>query len=43
MTSLVLMYSENLNMVWENLPAQLSKENKKFVYGVMREGARKRF
>ncbi len=29
-----------LNMVWENLPAQLSKENKKFVYGVMREGAR---
>ncbi|MDR1544000.1 MAG: ATP-binding protein [Prevotellaceae bacterium] len=29
-----------LNMVWQNIPAQLSKENKKFVYGVMREGAR---
>lgn len=29
-----------LDMVWNSLPAQLSKENKKFVYGVMREGAR---
>jgi predicted AAA+ superfamily ATPase len=29
-----------LNMVWQNIPAQLAKENKKFVYGVMREGAR---
>lgn len=29
-----------LNMVWNSLPAQLSKENKKFIYGVMREGAR---
>ena len=29
-----------LNMVWQNIPAQLSKENKKFVYGVMKEGAR---
>ena len=29
-----------LNMVWDSLPAQLSKENKKFVYGVIREGAR---
>ncbi len=29
-----------LNMVWESLPAQLSKENKKFVYNVLREGAR---
>jgi predicted AAA+ superfamily ATPase len=27
-------------MVWQNIPAQLSKENKKFVYGVMKEGAR---
>ncbi len=29
-----------LDMVWESLPAQLAKENKKFVYGVIREGAR---
>ena len=29
-----------LDMVWNSLPAQLSKENKKFVYGVIREGAR---
>ncbi len=29
-----------LNMVWQNIPAQLSKENKKFIYGVMKEGAR---
>lgn len=29
-----------LDMVWDSLPAQLSKENKKFVYGVVREGAR---
>lgn len=29
-----------LDMVWNSLPSQLSKENKKFVYGVIREGAR---
>lgn len=29
-----------LNMVWDSLPAQLSKENKKFIYGIIREGAR---
>lgn len=29
-----------INMVWESIPAQLAKENKKFVYGVIREGAR---
>jgi len=29
-----------LNMVWQNIPAQLDKENKKFIYGVMKEGAR---
>ena len=29
-----------LNMVWQSIPAQLGKENKKFVYGVLREGAR---
>jgi predicted AAA+ superfamily ATPase len=29
-----------INMVWDSVPAQLSKENKKFIYGVMKEGAR---
>lgn len=29
-----------IRMVWKSLPAQLSKENKKFIYGVIREGAR---
>jgi len=29
-----------LNLVWQNIAAQLSKENKKFIYGVMKEGAR---
>ena len=29
-----------VQMVWESIPKQLSKENKKFVYGVLRKGAR---
>ena len=29
-----------IQMVWRSIPSQLSKENKKFVYGVLREGAR---
>ncbi len=29
-----------VRMVWQSIPAQLDKENKKFVYGVIREGAR---
>ena len=28
--------------VWNSIPAQLSKENRKFVYGVIRQGARAR-
>ncbi len=28
--------------VWDSIPAQLSKENRKFVYGVLRQGARAR-
>lgn len=28
--------------VWNSIPAQLSKENRKFIYGVVREGARAR-
>ena len=27
-------------MVWDSIPAQLAKENRKFIYGVLREGAR---
>lgn len=29
-----------LRMVWNSIPAQLAKENKKFIYGMLREGAR---
>ncbi len=29
-----------LRMLWNSIPAQLAKENKKFIYGLMREGAR---
>ena len=29
-----------INMVWKSIPSQLSKENKKFIYGTMKEGAR---
>jgi hypothetical protein len=27
-------------MVWQSIPSQLAKENKKFIFGVLREGAR---
>jgi predicted AAA+ superfamily ATPase len=29
-----------INMIWESIPAQLAKENKKFIYGLIKEGAR---
>lgn len=29
-----------IRMVWQSIPSQLAKENKKFIYGVLREGAR---
>jgi predicted AAA+ superfamily ATPase len=29
-----------INMVWKSIPSQLSKENKKFIYGVVKEGGR---
>ena len=29
-----------INMVWDTIPAQLSKENKKFIYGLIKTGAR---
>jgi predicted AAA+ superfamily ATPase len=31
---------QRLHLVWQSIPAQLAKENKKFVYGVVREGSR---
>lgn len=29
-----------IRMVWKSIPSQLSKENKKFIYGLLKEGAR---
>jgi predicted AAA+ superfamily ATPase len=29
-----------IRMLWNSLPAQLAKENKKFIYGLIKEGAR---
>ena len=29
-----------INMVWDSIPAQLAKENKKFIYGAMKKSAR---
>lgn len=29
-----------INQVWRSIPSQLAKENKKFIYGVIRKGAR---
>lgn len=31
-----------IRLLWNSIPAQLSKENKKFVYGLVKEGARAR-
>ena len=31
-----------LRMLWNSIPSQLAKENKKFIYGLVREGARAR-
>lgn len=33
-------YTQRVRMVWQSIPAQLARENKKFVYGVIRKGAR---
>ena len=32
--------TQRVRMVWQSIPAQLAKENKKFVYGAIRKGAR---
>jgi predicted AAA+ superfamily ATPase len=29
-----------INIVWDSIPAQLAKQNKKFIYGVLKKGAR---
>lgn len=29
-----------INMVWDNIPSQLAKENKKFIYGALKKGGR---
>ncbi len=31
-----------IQMVWNSIPVQLAKENRKFIYGIIREGARAR-
>ena len=31
---------EKTRLLWKSIPAQLSKENKKFIYGVVKDGAR---
>ncbi len=32
--------SQRIREVWHSIPSQLTKENKKFIYGVIRDGAR---
>lgn len=32
--------AQRINMVWDSIPSQLAKENKKFVFGAIRKGAR---
>ena len=29
-----------INLIWNSIPSQLAKENKKFIYGIIKEGAR---
>ena len=31
-----------IRQLWNNIPTQLAKENKKFIYGLVKEGARAR-
>ena len=33
---------ERMRLVWKSLPSQLARENKKFIYGALRSGARSR-
>ena len=34
--------TERIRMVWQSIPAQLAKENKKFIYGAVKDGGRAR-
>ncbi len=34
--------SERMNLVWQSIPSQFAKENRRFVYGLARPGARAR-
>lgn len=34
--------ANKISLIWNNIPSQLAKENKKFIYGVIKEGARAR-
>lgn len=34
--------TERIRMIWESIPAQLAKENKKFIFGAVKEGGRAR-
>ena len=34
--------TERVRLVWQNIPAQLAKENKKFIYGAVKTGGRAR-
>jgi predicted AAA+ superfamily ATPase len=31
---------QRINMVWNSIPSQLARDNKKFIYGALRKGAR---
>ena len=33
-------YKNSLHFLWGSIPSQLAKENKKFIYGLVREDAR---
>jgi predicted AAA+ superfamily ATPase len=33
-------FASKLRMIWDSVPSQLSKENKKFIYGAIKSGAR---
>ena len=35
-------FAAKLRLLWDNIPTQLARENKKFLYGAVREGARAR-
>ena len=34
--------TQRIRMVWDNIPSQLAKENKKFIYGAVKKGGRAR-